>query len=77
MSHFAASSLSITERLGPRLRQLRKDRNYTQLQLAVTAGIDRSFISDVENAKKGISVEMVYVLALTLKLSLPELFSNL
>ena len=48
----AQAHTTITERFGRRLRTLRKDANMTQVELAQHLGIDRSFISDVERAKK-------------------------
>ena len=69
--------MDVSSRFGVRLRQLRRERNLTQLRMAVDFGIDRSFISDVERGRKSISLPMLEVLALGLKMSLSELLKDL
>ena len=67
----------VSSRFGVRLRELRRDRNLTQLRLAVEFGIDRTFISDVERGRKSISLPMLEVLALGFNLSLSELLRDI
>ena len=43
--------MDVSARFGARLRQLRRERNLTQLRMAIYFGIDRSFISDVERGR--------------------------
>ena len=69
--------LDVSSRFGVRLRQLRRDRQMTQLRLAVDFGIDRTFISDVERGRKSISLPMLEVLALGFQLSLSELLRDI
>jgi transcriptional regulator with XRE-family HTH domain len=69
--------MDVSSRFGVRLRQLRRERNLTQLRMAVEFGIDRSFISDVERGRKSISLPMLEVIALGLKMSLSELLKDL
>jgi DNA-binding XRE family transcriptional regulator len=69
--------LDVSSRFGARLRQLRRDRNMTQLRMAVEFGIDRTFISDVERGRKSISLPMLEVLALGFQLSLSELLKDI
>jgi DNA-binding XRE family transcriptional regulator len=69
--------MDVSSRFGVRLRQLRRDRNLTQLRMAVDFGIDRSFISDVERGRKSISLPMLEVIALGLKMTLSELLRDL
>ncbi len=69
--------LDVSSRFGVRLRQLRRDRNLTQLRMAVEFGIDRTFISDVERGRKSISLPMLEVLALGFQLSLSELLRDI
>jgi DNA-binding XRE family transcriptional regulator len=68
---------NLNYRFGDRLRELRRERNMTQLRMAVDFGIDRSFISDVERGKKSISLQMLEVIALGLKVELSELLHGL
>jgi transcriptional regulator with XRE-family HTH domain len=69
--------MDVSSRFGVRLRQLRRERNLTQLRMAIDFGIDRSFISDVERGRKSISLPMLEVIALGLKMSLSELLKDL
>ena len=67
----------IQSRLGRRLRTLRRERNLTQLRMAVDFGIDRSFISDVERGRKSISLPMLEVIALGMQLTLSDLLQDI
>ncbi len=69
--------LHVSSRFGVRLRELRRERNLTQLRMAVDFGIDRTFISDVERGRKSISLPTLEVIALGMKLSLSELLKDL
>ena len=69
--------LHVSSRFGVRLRELRHERNLTQLRMAVDFGIDRTFISDVERGRKSISLPTLEVIALGMKLSLSELLKGL
>lgn len=64
-------------RFGERLRGLRRGSNMTQIDMAVAFGIDRSYISDVECGKKGISLATLEVVALGFHISLSELLRDL
>lgn len=67
----------VSSRFGLRLRALRRERNLTQLRMAVEFGIDRTFISDVERGRKSISLPTLEVLALGFKVSLSELLCDI
>lgn len=69
--------LDVSSRFGIRVRQLRRDRQLTQLRMANTFGIDRTFISDVERGRKSISLPMIEVLALGFQVSLSELLRDI
>ena len=71
-----AMHLDVGVRFGERLRQLRRDAGLTQIDMAVAFGIDRSYISDVECGKKGISLATLEVLAIGFKVSLSELLRD-
>ena len=68
---------NVNSRFGVRLRQLRRERNLTQLQMALEFGIDRTFISDVERGRKSISLGMLKIVALGLNLSLSDLLIDI
>ena len=79
-SHAAATEClprDVSSRFGVRLRELRRERNLTQLRMANDFGIDRSFISDVERGRKSISLPMLEVIALGMKLTLSDLLRDI
>jgi transcriptional regulator with XRE-family HTH domain len=62
---------------GDRLRDLRKARGLTQERLAEAAGMDRSFIADVERGARFPGLDTCWRLADGLGISLGELFDGL
>ncbi len=70
-------SSDICVRLGKRLRALRKKRAWTQVYMAEHVGMDRSFISDLENGKKEICLRNLELLAAAFELTLSQLLSRL
>jgi transcriptional regulator with XRE-family HTH domain len=67
----------ICERLGARIRQLREEREWTQMYLAVHTGLSRTFISDVENGVKEPCLRSLETLADGFEVTLAELFRGL
>lgn len=70
-------SSDICVRFGKRLRTLRKRQGWTQVYMAEHVGIDRSFISDLENGKKEICIRNLEVLASAFGLSVAQLLTRL
>ena len=70
-------SSDICVRLGRRLRRLRKQRKWTQVYMAEHVGMDRSFISDLENGKKEICLRNLELLATTFGITPSKLLSGL
>ncbi|MGA2905973.1 MAG: helix-turn-helix transcriptional regulator [Candidatus Korobacteraceae bacterium] len=64
-------------RLGKRIRKLRKQHSWTQVEMAERVGIDRSFLADVERGRRNISVLNLELIAKGLGVSLSRLFSRL
>ena len=67
----------IRARLGERLRQLRRRRGWTQVEMAERFGLDRSNLADVERGKRNISIVNLDVIAKGFGLSLSRLLSHL
>ncbi len=67
----------IDARFGARMRNLRKERQWTQSYMAIHFGIDRSHISDVERGRKSMTLSLVEVVALGFEISLSELLDHL
>lgn len=61
-------------KLGKRLRQLRKEKELTQLDLEVRSGIDNGDISRIENGQKNIEFHSIVKLAEALEVELYQLF---
>jgi transcriptional regulator with XRE-family HTH domain len=59
--------------VGRAIRQVREDRQISQEELGARAGLDRSYISSVENGKRNISLENLSLIARSLGVSLTEL----
>lgn len=49
--------------IGPRLRELRRERNQTQAQMARTLGVSPSYINLLENNQRSLSVQLLMSLA--------------
>ena len=67
----------IQNRMGRRLRELRSERNWTQLRMAVDFGLDRAFLSDVERGRKSMSLRTLEVIALGMSMSISDLLEGL
>lgn len=65
----------IKEELGQEIRRLRTSQGYSQEDFARVSGLDRTYISDVEQGKRNISIENIEKIAKALNITLPELFS--
>ena len=61
--------------LGARVRELRKDRNWTLEQAATHAGLARSTLSKIENGQMSPTYDALKKLATGLDISVPQLFT--
>jgi transcriptional regulator with XRE-family HTH domain len=57
---------TIREIVARNLRCLRKARSFSQEELGLAAGVDRTYISDIENEKYGASIDIIEDLAVAL-----------
>lgn len=60
---------------GKKLKQLREDRNLTQLDIEITSGINRTEISRIENGLKNIEFLTIVKLAIVLDVSIADFFN--
>ncbi|MBB5060026.1 transcriptional regulator with XRE-family HTH domain [Granulicella aggregans] len=67
----------VSTRFGQRIKELRTQRNLTQVGMAREFGINRSYISQLERGRKSVSLNTIEILALGLKLSIAELLSGI
>ena len=67
--------MTLQEKLGKAIVLLRKQRGLTQEKFANDAEIDRRYMSDIENGKRNISIDVIERLAKCFGMSVSELFS--
>lgn len=60
-----------------RLRKLRKQRGWTQVQMAERLGLDRSYLADIERGMRNISIVNLEIIAEGFGLSLSQLLSRI
>ncbi|HEU5115038.1 MAG TPA: helix-turn-helix transcriptional regulator [Isosphaeraceae bacterium] len=65
----------IRTRFGSRVRQLRTERGWSQEHFADLAGLHRTYIGSIERGEQNISLQNIEILAVTLGISLADLFS--
>ena len=67
----------ITEIIGYRIRELRKETGLSQEKFAAKIGMDRTYFASVELGKRNISIVNLEKIADGLDISLAELFLNI
>ena len=63
------------ENIGLNIRKIRKQKNLTQIELAVAVGIDRSYLSEIENGRANPSISILYAIADVFEIDIIELFT--
>ena len=61
------------QKIGKNIRRIRKERLLCQLDLAVTVGIDRAYLSEIENGKTNTSINILLAIADALDVSIVKL----
>jgi transcriptional regulator with XRE-family HTH domain len=69
-------SMDIKQEFGKRLAQMRKERKISQEQLAELSGLNRPYISGIEQGKRNVSLEVIVSLAKALGIQTKELFEE-
>ncbi len=72
-----AAAIAGRQAFGLRVRSLREAQGVTQERLALDAGLDRSFLADVESGRHSILLDRVYDLAAALKVDVSALLTTL
>ncbi len=67
----------IQEKFGKRVRDLRTKKGVSQEALAFKAGIDRTYMTSVENGKRNISIQNIEKIIRALGVSFSEFFSDI
>lgn len=61
--------------IGHRIKELRKELGLSQESLAYKAEVDRTYVTDVENGRRNVSVEILERLIKALDVSITEFFN--
>ncbi len=68
--------MNIQEKFGKRVRDLRTKKGVSQEALAFKAGIDRTYMTSVENGRRNISIQNIEKIVKALGVSISEFFSE-
>lgn len=67
-------SMHIQEKVGKRVKSLRINAGISQMELASLAGLDRTYITSVENGRRNISIVSLEKIVCALNLTLKDFF---
>ncbi len=65
--------MEINEAFGLRLRQLRKAKGWSLLELSVRADVNHNYLSDIENGRRNPTLNVLHRLSLGFDISLSSL----
>ena len=68
--------MSLQKNLGITLKALRAEKGISQEKLALSTGIDRRYMSDIENGRRNVSLEILEKLAAFFKMKVSELIQR-
>lgn len=66
--------MNINQKVGMRIRKIRQKAGISQEHLAYLAGIDRSYVSDIELGKRNVSLVILNKLAIALEVKIKAFF---
>jgi transcriptional regulator with XRE-family HTH domain len=66
--------MDVKVKYGKKVREIRKREGVSQESLADLAGLDRTYISDIENGKRNVSIETIFKIADALETPVVEFF---
>lgn len=70
------TGMDIKLKVGQRIRELRKELELSQEALAYKAEVDRTYVTDVENGRRNVSVEILERLIKALEVSIADFFNS-
>ena len=68
--------MDIKDKIGQRIKQLRKEIGLSQESLANEAEVDRTYVTDVENGRRNVSVEILERIIKALNVSFSLFFDS-
>lgn len=78
MMHYMSQNIKCDHKIlfGKRLKRLRQNKGVSQESLALTAGLDRTYVSGCERGIRNIGLENIYKLAIALGISPEQFFKD-
>lgn len=70
-------SKAIRNKFGKQVRNLRRERSWSQEDLADNSGVHRTYIGAIERGEQNVSIDNIIKLAKALGVSLEQLFKGL
>ncbi len=67
--------MTIQEKVGKAIIKLRKERGLSQETFAIESGIDRRYMSDIENGKRNISLDILERICQRFNIKISEFFT--
>lgn len=67
----------ITETIGNRIKELRKEKGISQEKLALNAELDRTYVAGVESGKRNPSIKSLEKILIALDVSFEDFFKNI
>ena len=67
--------MNIKLKVGGRIKELRKQLSLSQEALALKAEVDRTYVTDVENGRRNVSIELLEKLIASLEVSFSDFFN--
>lgn len=68
--------MNIKEKFGKKIKELRKQKGFSQEKLANLAEIDRTYLPTIEKGERNVSIEIVEKLAIALEVKVKDLFDE-
>jgi transcriptional regulator with XRE-family HTH domain len=68
--------MDIKLKVGQRIKELRKKLDLSQEALGLRAEVDRTYVTDVENGRRNVSMEILERLIKALEVSFAEFFNS-
>ena len=66
----------LLKNIGKNIRRLRKSAHLSQIDLAVAVGIDRAYLSEIENGHRNFTIMLLQNLATVLEVPIEDLLKS-
>lgn len=69
--------MDIKKRFGKKIKLLRIKKGWSQEKLALTAGLDRTYIPSIEKGERNVSITVIEKIAIAFDISIDKLIKGL